>query len=199
MAINQNSMLFKLGRKKTRTHRLTGQEIKTVKLRDYLDYSKLPSLPSLIQYTAAVLAVTTFPMLKNDVWGDCTIAAALHMNQGWQVNANSLNTPPTDADAQAGYIGACGFDPAQTQADGSNPTDQGGNLLTVIDFWKNTGLGGINIDASVEVDTKNKTECMYGIVLFGGLYNAVSLPDPSVCTRRPAGQSMGRYGDRRAG
>lgn len=66
-------------------------------------------------------------MLGNDVVGDCTFASKGHQLMMVTANTGSILIPTT-----AQILAACsdltGYDPSQTQPDGSNPTDQGNTL-----------------------------------------------------------------------
>jgi hypothetical protein len=108
-------------------------------------------------------------MLLNDQLGDCTIAAALHLDMAWTANAGGSFTP-TDADALDAYESIDGYVP------GNPSTDQGGIELDVLNAWKSAGIAGRKILAFVAVNPKSHKEVEQAIALFGGLYIGVTLP-----------------------
>jgi hypothetical protein len=111
-------------------------------------------------------------MMANDSLGDCTCAGAGHYVQVVTSMANPPEVTVSDADVIALYTDACGYDP-------NNPaTDQGGDLLTVLNWWKAHGIGtaGHSPSAFAAVNVLNQTEVMQAIYLFGCLYTGVQLP-----------------------
>jgi hypothetical protein len=84
--------------------------------------------------------VTQWGMMLNDSLGDCTCAAVGH---GLQVA--TLNTPigeitPVDDAVLGLYEKACGYIP------GDPSTDQGGDINTVLNSTRTTGLGKKEVD-----------------------------------------------------
>jgi hypothetical protein len=151
-------MSFKLGKKPAR------HDPRTLRLAKYL--RALPPPPLSIDWT---LKAGPFGMMANDRLGDCTIAGAAHMVQVWTGNASSPLVIPDDQ-VIAAYSGACGYNPADPS------TDQGGDLLTVLNYWRNSGIGGHKIFAYASVNPLNGAEVMTAIDLFGGVYSGANLP-----------------------
>jgi hypothetical protein len=88
-----------------------------------------------------------------------------------QGGAGSMITVP-DADILLAYEQACDYDP-------TNPaTDEGGDELTVLTYWRNHGIGsaGHKIAAFAGVGVLNHPEVMQALDLFGFLYIGVQLP-----------------------
>ena len=83
-------------------------------------------------------------MLGNDAVGDCEIARLLHIIMSATAHTGTMLVP-TVAEALAVYSAISGYDPSQTQPDGSNPTDVGCNSADVFNYWQNTGItiGGV--------------------------------------------------------
>jgi hypothetical protein len=83
------------------------------------------------------------PILRNNIIGNCVICTAFHYVQTALAYTTSIDIDPTDDEAVGEYSAITGYDPAQTQQDGSNPTDNGtvvagpGGLL---EYWTKTGL-----------------------------------------------------------
>ena len=108
----------------------------------------------------------------NDQIGDCTCAGMGHAVQVFTANANPPEVTLPDSDILAAYEAACGYNPADPS------TDQGGDELTVLAYWKNNGIGpgGHKIAAFSSVSVLNQNEVMQALALFGCLYTGVALP-----------------------
>ena len=153
---------FKLGKKPVR------HDPRTLCLAKYVQ--ALPPPPAVVDWGAQV----TFPcgMMGNDRLGNCTCAGMGHAVQIVTANANPPEVTLSDQDILLAYEACCGYDPADPS------TDQGGNELSVLSYWKNNGIGpaGHKISAYASVNPLNKTEVMQALALFGFLYTGVSLP-----------------------
>ena len=75
-------------------------------------------------------------MLLNDQLGDCVIAAMGHMVQQWTYfsTAGAGMQTMTDAEALAAYEAIAGYNPSDPA------TDQGTDMLTALNYWRNTGI-----------------------------------------------------------
>jgi hypothetical protein len=83
------------------------QDKRDLKLKNYLDTSQLPSLPSVFGHQALI---SSWEMLGNDAVGDCVIAGADHETLLWcQEGGNPVSF--TDADAINDYSAIAGYDP----------------------------------------------------------------------------------------
>ncbi len=140
---------------------------RTLKLEDYLQYGKLPPIPKGIDWGTPV---TSWPMMKNDAVGDCTIAGAGHMVQTWTANAAKSPIIIPDAQILAAYSAVGGYDPKDPS------TDNGCVELDVLNYWRKTGIGGTKITAFAAVSPKRADLVKASIYLFGGLYLGVALP-----------------------
>ena len=76
----------KLGKLPVRT------DVRTLRLKRYIDATKLPEPPPAFDLTARV---PDWPMYGNDRRGDCTTAAAGHMIEAWTAAASRRRTPTT--------------------------------------------------------------------------------------------------------
>ena len=76
---------------------------------------------------------------------------------------------PTVTDVVAAYSAVSGYDPSQTQPDGSNPTDAGCETPDVLNYWRDTGIGGHKIVSWQTVNQANLAEVKQGLYLFGGV------------------------------
>src|SRR5690348_3468981 len=97
----------------------------------------LPPAPAVFDLTGGIL---DWGMMGNDLLGDCTEAAKGHLLQAWTKASGSEVTLPDSVIVQA-YEDECGYNPA-------NPaTDQGGEIVDVLNHWQTAGLGGHKIYA----------------------------------------------------
>ena len=157
-----NPSKLRLGKKPAR------HDPRTLHLAKYL--KALPPAPVSVDYTGGV----SFPCgaMMNDTLGDCTCAGTGHAVQVWTGMANPPEVTVSDEDVLSLYEGACGY------VNGNPDSDQGGDLLTVLNYWKAHGIGGSghNISAYAAVNTLNQIEVMQALFLFGCLYTGVMLP-----------------------
>jgi hypothetical protein len=92
------------------------------------------------------------------------------MIEQWTTYANPPGFCPTDAETLAAYSAVSGYVP------GDPSTDNGAVMLDVLNYWRNTGIGGHKILGYVAVDWKNQTEVEQAMLLFGNVYLGVGLP-----------------------
>lgn len=152
--------MMKLGKKAARV------DSRTLKMAKYLKGLELPPLPVAAAWS---VGVKNWPMDMNDQIGDCTIAGAVHLQQLWTAMASD-EVVAADDKVLSAYEAVSGYNPSDPS------TDQGADLLTVLNYWRNTGINGRKILAYVQIDPKNIMHVQYGIHLFGGLYCGVQLP-----------------------
>jgi hypothetical protein len=144
---------------------------RTLTLAHYLPKAEtLPAPPQVRDFTHIV---AEWPMLLNDLLGDCVVAAALHSIQEWSAMTTPFRVTPNDDDALNVYE-LFGYDPKDPS------TDQGIVMLDFLKYWRKTGLpvqGKTHkIDAFVSVNPKNPTEVAQALWLFGNLFVGVQLP-----------------------
>lgn len=140
---------------------------RTFQLAKYLVPGQLPNIPNATSWSSK--CDPSFGMMMNDVLGCCTIATAAHMIQVWTANVGSEVTIP-DQDIVTAYEGGTSYSPA-------DPTsDRGGVELDILNYWRQTGIGGHQIEGYVAVETKNWNHLKAGVYLFGGLYTGFALP-----------------------
>jgi len=113
--------------------------------------------------------VAKWPMMKNDTVGDCTCACAGHMIEQWTTYAKDPVTP-TDQQVIAAYSAITGYDPV------TGNHDDGAAILDVLNYWRNTGVGGHQIKAFATLDPSSHTEVEDSVFLFGNCYLGVQLP-----------------------
>ena len=108
-------------------------------------------------------------MYLNDQIGDCTCAAAGHMEQAWTSAASTLVTVP-DSAVLSLYEQVSGYDPRT----GAN--DDGAVMQDVLNQWRKVGLGGHTILGFAQIDHTDITQVKAAISSFGGVYVGVNFP-----------------------
>ena len=149
---------FRLGKHPKRT------DSRTLQLRSYLT-AELPPVPATVTYEQAV---KTWPMMANDIHSDCTIAAAGHMIEDWTANTESAPVILLDPAILAAYDAVNGG------------VDKGADILTVLKYWENTGIGGHQITAFSEISTGDLLETQQSVALFAAAYIGLALPNFAV-------------------
>ncbi|MGO9178728.1 MAG: hypothetical protein ACLQBX_03890 [Candidatus Limnocylindrales bacterium] len=125
---------------------------------------ELPPPPASVDYGSRV---PNWPMYDNDRYGDCTCAAAGHMIQNWTANSGTEVTPPDSAVVQF-YEHFVGSPP---------PPDAGCDMLSVLKYWRNAGLGGDKVMAFTALEPTNQVQAQDALYMFGSVYIGVALPD----------------------
>lgn len=152
-------MGMKLGKKKVKYDR------RTLQLAHYIDDVKYPAKSG--GYYEKLSG--NWGMMLNDSLGDCTCAAAGHMIEQWTAYAGTEVVPP-DSAILAAYEAVSGYKP------GDPSTDNGALMLDVLNYWRQTGIGGHKIAAYVAVNNWHHVHVMKAINLFGNCYIGVNLP-----------------------
>lgn len=125
----------------------------------------MPTLPApLSKVDHASKLPADVGMMLNDTLGDCTVAAAGHARQSWTAYAGAVMERPTDAEIAAAYKVI-------------SPNDDGAYMLDVLNYWRNTGIGGDKIEAFIETGIANLDHAKLSIEYFGSHYIGMSLPD----------------------
>lgn len=125
----------------------------------------LPAPPASADYSKPV---KSWPMMKNDTEGDCTCAAAGHMIQEWTANTGK-QVVLSDQQILAAYNHFAHGDP-----------EAGANMLDVLNYWRQHGIGNDKITAFVQLEPQNDTQAKDAVYLFGACYIGVALPDFAV-------------------
>ena len=138
-----------------------------LRLKNYL-MRALPTPPDTIDYTAKA-AVSLHDILGNDIAGNCTIAAALHINEAVLANAGQDVGPEFNATAAKSiYFRLTGGQ------------DSGLESVDVLNQWQNAGLfpnGTHKIAGYVAINPLDEEEIKTAIWLFENLYFGCELPD----------------------
>jgi hypothetical protein len=157
-----------------------------LQLADYIIPRKLPTPPPDFGHYPLV---KNWGVLGNDLYGDCAPAAAAHQSLLWC--AESKTPAPFDTPSVLqNYSGIAGFvlnNPATGQPwpDGTNPTDTGTDLDTMLKFWRNTGMVDAAgkrhmIAAYVEMKPGNLDQLWAAAFLFQGATLGFDLPNSAL-------------------
>ena len=138
---------------------------RTLQMANYLR-ADLPPAPPQMDYGAKV---NTWPMMANDHIGDCTCAAAGHLIEDWTANAGKLVIVSTAAVIEA-YSAITGYDPK------TGKNDNGAVEIDVLNYWRQTGVGGHKIVAYVALEPSNREHVRDACFIFGGCYIGLALP-----------------------
>lgn len=146
---------------------------RTLKLAKYFT-AALPLPPVAVDWTASI---TDWGMMKNDILGDCTIAAVGHAVQSLTSLGTGIELTLPDSIIEFYYSTWDGWIPADPN------TDQGGVEVDVLNNWRKYGFGyrshhqGTNkLIAYADPDPGDITHVKQAINLFGGVYIGLALP-----------------------
>ena len=149
-------------------------DYRTLRLADYLGPALPPppasfeNLPRVEKNLQSQPVSTLFPIDGNDVYGDCTIAAAAHADTMYY-GLDSDKLIPSRQEVVKLYFKLTGG------------PDAGLDMLTVLDYWRHNNLfaaakplspivSGDEMIAYVSVNPKNHVHVQQAISLFGGVY-----------------------------
>ena len=155
-------MLLKLGKKAVR------HDPRTMKMRAYL--ATLPPTPTAIDWSGKV---PSWGVELNDQLGCCTCSAAGHLEMLWTSQA-SQEFAPADSDILTAYEAVGGYNPADPS------TDNGADEITVLNYWRNTGIAGRKITAYAQVEHASQADVQAAIAFFGGCYIGVQFPESAM-------------------
>jgi hypothetical protein len=177
---------------------------------DYFDISTLADPPA--KFGHDKLVAGGFPLLCNDIVGDCAIAGALHQAQLWNAEAG-IATPVTDQAAIANYQTVTGYvrgpeitgfdangDAIKDYAAAPNPSDQGTAVPSLLKYWYENGIVDAagrthQIGAAIPLDPGNWEQFWYASFYADGVSVGLELDEkwqtafaqgkPWTASRRP--------------
>jgi hypothetical protein len=114
--------------------------------------------------------------LDNNQLKDCAIAAAGHAEMLWAAKYKQPAANPTVDQIIDAYSKITGYDPADPT------TDKGADLLSVLNYWKKTGIAGQKIGAFAEILPPDIETLRWAIDRLGLAYVGLRL---SVATAAP--------------
>jgi hypothetical protein len=114
----------------------------------------------------------------NDSLGDCVIAGGAHARGVTSGGAGGEVVFTEDQIVQM-YSAIGGYDPNATlNPDGTNPTDNGCDEQTALNYWTETGFAdGTTLSGWLAVDATNPKEYKAALWLFENLFFGFELPD----------------------
>ena len=139
---------------------------RTLQLANYLLPAVLPPPPAQANWAQKV---SSWPMMANNTIGDCTIAAAGHCIEEWTTDAGSPVIVP-DATIIAVYSAVSGYNPVTGQH------DVGATEIKVLNYWRQNGIGGHEIQAYVALEPGNLDHVRDSVFIFGNCYIGLALP-----------------------
>lgn len=152
---------------------------------NYVTMSRLPAVPSKFGHEKLI---PDWGMLLNDRIGDCAIAGSLHEIMLWNAEAKKTVTLNTSESAQnsaaVNYAAVTGYEPGPELEDPeapANPTDQGTDIPTLINYRIKTGLvDGAGqrhkIGAAVALEAGNWDQLVYACYYFDGVGVGIDCP-----------------------
>lgn len=146
---------MKLGKKPPRFDR------RTLLFSRYLRVDKLPPLPTSLSPDR----VTDWPVDGNDNKGDCVLASSEHIIRKWYTYADVPSK-----------VNAISEQAVIDLYDQLSPNDNGLDILTILNRWRQQGLWGDKILGYAQLTPGNKLEAQYAAWL-GALKMGLSLPD----------------------
>jgi GNAT superfamily N-acetyltransferase len=149
----------KLGKLPVRT------DVRTLRLKRYVDATKLPEPPPAFDLTAHV---PDWPMYANDRRGDCTTAAAGHMIEAWTAAASGEAVEIAESEVLTAFDEVRVVDPLTGE--------EGAIELDVLRLWRRQGIGRHRIGAYAAVARYEHDLVRAAAWLFGGLYIGLALP-----------------------
>lgn len=162
----------------TRHHKLGRKPHQTLMGVPHVSELALPSAPAVCD---RFRAISCWPMLKNDVEGDCTIAAAGHIMQLWNVLGGIGKGVMTDAEAEGAYSALGGFIPGQAS------TDNGLVMSDVLQVWQAKGLpnGGsaIRLTQFFKINPGDVDSIERAINELGAVYLGYHMPSNAIQTQ----------------
>jgi hypothetical protein len=145
----------------------------------YKNYHVAVPPPPLNCYYNLRISRLKWLMYLNDQLGCCAIADPAHTVLLDTSYTQKLPNP-TDVQVLTAYEAVGGYDPSQTQPDGSNPTDNGCAMTDVYNYWSTTGIAGDKIAGWVQIDPTNTVHVKQAIYAFGGVHMGVQLPNSAM-------------------
>jgi hypothetical protein len=147
-------------------------------LKNYLDLSKLPTPPDEFGRTGMV---KDWNMLANDRVGCCVFSGGSHETMQWNKEAGR-EVVFDEKSVLSDFAAVTGYDPAQTDMDGNNPTDNGTDMQAAAEYRRTVGL----LDASgkrhkilayLAIQRGHLDELYLGMYLFKSVGLGIQCPD----------------------
>jgi hypothetical protein len=143
---------------------------RTLKIERYFT-SALPAPPSRVDWSRGFNI--NYGMALNGTLGDCTEAKKVHAIQCWTLCNGRMVTVP-DSVVLAAYEADGGYVP------GDPSTDNGEDMLTNLNGWRQNGFGGHPLSAFAAIDYANFASVAQSIYLFGLVDIGFNIPQSAM-------------------
>src|ERR1700722_5474583 len=124
--------------------------------------------------------ISWWPMLLNDMLGDCTVAGITHVWQYWkEIGDPSIFFIMSDDEAKAHYSAITGY------VDGDDSTDNGAVELNVLNYFKTAKMihsTPCNLTKFISIDYTDIEQVKYSTANLGNCYIGVNLPQSALQT-----------------
>ena len=150
---------------------------RTLRIEHYFT-SALPPAPSRVDWSRGFNI--NYGMMLNDTLGDCTEAKKGHAVQVWTLCNGRMVTVP-DSVVLAAYEADGGYVP------GDPSTDNGEDMLTNLNDWRQSGFGGHELAAFAAINYASFASVAQSIYLFGLIDIGFNVPQ-SAMDQNAAGQ-----------
>lgn len=151
------------------------EDQRNLNLSDYVDTAELSRIRPAVPLPATA---GRWGLLGNSHVGDCAFAAAGHAEQVWAAPAHPdppvTSTAVTEAYAQAKQKRQA------APAVAPHPAHAGMPVLDALNYWRNFGIAGHQIDAFAAVNAYDPEWVRFAIDRFGCAYAVLALPDAVV-------------------
>lgn len=149
---------------------------RTIQLSDYIP-AGAPPIPPATKFWEKRLGY--WGVLANERLGNCVLASAGHQTMLWTAYSGSEFIPSEDQ-IIADYSAITGYDPAQTDANGNNPTDNGTVMLDALNYRRKIGILGRRIEGYAALDPQNTAQVCQAIYLFVGIDSGLDFPQSAM-------------------
>jgi hypothetical protein len=151
----------------------TIEDQRNLKLEDYVDPAHLASTRPAVPVPSTA---GRWGLLGNSHVGDCAFAAAGHAEQVWAAPEHP-DPPVTSTAVTEAYAQAKQKRPAAATP---HPAHAGMPVLDALNYWRNFGVAGHQIDAFAAVKPYDVDWVRFAIDRFGFAYAVLALPDAVV-------------------
>ena len=100
---------------------------------------------------------------------NCTCASLAHCEMLW-TSQSTVELVPTTQQVLDLYSAITGYNPQDPNS------DQGANVLDVLNYWRNTGFLNHKIQAYVQINPRNTAHVKAAVDLFGAVYTGIQVP-----------------------
>lgn len=126
----------------------------------------LPTPPATVEVPGQKDIGAYYPMDGNDRYGDCTIAGAAHLVEGWDLLSGAHEYLPSSAEV------------VEVWRELNGDTEEGLVEAEVLKHWQTVGLFGEKIAGYAPVSSTSLLEWHQAIAFYGGMYLGINVGQP---------------------